>query len=303
MNISLTQFRAFIATVEYGTYTAAAGKLDVSQASVSEAVTRLEEELDVKLFVRSGRKMIPTNAGHHLFPHAKATLTRANEAVDAVSSLESLRGGVATFGMPRNAAYYGLAKIVNTFHHKYPAVRIRMVGMNSFDVAEAVATGDIEAGLVVLPVLTQGLRFEPLLEDEVLYASMTCRPKADKAEIDELVASGPVLYDAHSGWNDPTRHQLLMRCNALGISITPTIEVEQADSALSLVASGIGATIVSASLKRADRIPENVQTWSFREVFTESLALVTRENTHVSRATSALMKLVRESLMVPKPSV
>ncbi|MFC7402927.1 LysR family transcriptional regulator [Citricoccus sp. GCM10030269] len=291
--MTLTQLRAFLAALDKGTFTAAADELDVSQASISELIVRLESEIGAPLFVRASRRLVPTSAADELAVHARRTLRAAEDAVSAMRSITSLETGVATFGVSRNANFYGLANLVQEFHALHPGVRIRMVGLNSYAVAQSVNEGEAEAGLVILPVPFEGLRYEPLLTDEVFFATAGPRPSQGRAELEDLVEAGMVLYDAHSGWNDPTRRQLLDRAQGEGMRLEPIIEVEQADSALTLVSAGTGATIVSGSLVRAGRIPENVQVFPFREPLTETLALISRDDAPVSLATREIMDLTR----------
>lgn len=299
MSITLAQLRAFIRTLELGTFTAAADELDVTQASISELISRLEEQLGAILFIRGGRKLAPTPAALELQKHAWRALRATADAQNAIKSLNSLESGVASFGVPRNANYYGLSELVSTFHEAHPNVRVRMVGLNSHDVAEAVSAGSLEAGLVVLPVMASGLEYMPLFEDEVLFATGGKAPENGLATITDLTNSGLVLYDAHSSWVDPTRRQLLERAQAQGVLLDPIIEVEQVESALSLVAAGTGATLVSDSLRRKGKIPSGVDVYPFRESFTETIALIARNDSVVSLATQEIIRLVRKTIERP----
>ncbi len=294
--MTLAQFRAFIAAMELGTLTAAASELDVSQASVSELVGRLEAELGVALFVRGARRLVPTAAAEQLLPYARRSLSAAEDAAAAMRSLASLETGVATFGALRNANFYGLSGLVHRFHAAHPGVRVRMVGLNSHFVAQAVEAGELEAGLVVLPIASERLEIEPLVVDEVRFATAGAAPSGGAATLDDLLAGDLILYDAHSGWNDPTRRQLLDRAHAAGVRIEPTIEVEQVETALSLVAQGVGVTLVSGSIERSGALPDGVQTYPFAEPFEETIALVTRQGAPVSRATSIIADLAKRSI-------
>jgi DNA-binding transcriptional LysR family regulator len=299
MSITLAQLRAFVQTLELGTFTAAADELGVTQASISELIFRLEEYLGASLFVRGGRRLVPTPAAIELQKHAWRALQATEDAQHAIRALNSLESGVATFGVPRNANYYGLSELVSTFHVAHPNVKVRMVGLNSHDVADAVSAGNLEAGLVVLPVMASGLDYTPLFEDEVLYATSGKPPEEGLATVNDLTNAGLVLYDAHSSWVDPTRRQLQERAQAQGILLDPIIEVEQVESALSLVAAGIGATIVSDSIRRKGKIPTDVNVYPFQENFTETIALITRSDFEVSRATQEIIRLVRKTIERP----
>jgi hypothetical protein len=87
-------------------------------------------------------------------------------------------------------------------------VKVRLVGLNSVAVAESVAYGEIEAGLIVLPVVERGLHVRPLFRDEVFYVSAQRDPSRGPMTIEELAESKLVLYDAFAGWRDPTRRQI-----------------------------------------------------------------------------------------------
>src|SRR5215210_3266781 len=77
--VSLQQIRCFCAAVELGSFSAAAEALRVSQPAVAEQIRKLEQGLDVDLFVRAGRGVVPTEAGRAFAEHAAHSL-RAVEA-------------------------------------------------------------------------------------------------------------------------------------------------------------------------------------------------------------------------------
>ena len=61
--------------------------------------------------------------------------------------------------------------IVNEFRHRHPNVRVRLLGLNSAEVVEACAPGDVEAGMVALPIDDRGLDVRPVTRDEIVYVS------------------------------------------------------------------------------------------------------------------------------------
>ncbi|MEK8174976.1 LysR family transcriptional regulator [Streptomyces sp. M19] len=155
--MTLNQLRAFVEAEQLGSFTAAARAMNIAQASASELVRRLETELGAEVFARGSRTLTLTAAGQELLPYAQQALEATESGTRAVRSLNSLGGGTATFGVLRNADYYLLSNLVRLFHARYPSVRVRLVGQNSAETATAVATGRIEAGLVVLPIDDEGL--------------------------------------------------------------------------------------------------------------------------------------------------
>ncbi|ESP96162.1 LysR family transcriptional regulator [Streptomyces sp. CHA1] len=294
--MTLNQLKAFVEAQRLGSFTAAARSLDIAQASASELVRRLEAELDAELFVRGSRTLTLTAAGQELLPYAQEAVAAADGGVRAVHSLGSLGGGTATFGVLRNADYYLLANLVQMFHARYPAVRVRLVGQNSAETASAVAAGDLEAGLVVLPIDDEGLAVTPLMRDEVRYVSADRERTREPVTIEAFATAPLVLYDAHYGWKDPTRRQLAERAQLAGVGIDPLIELEHVEAALKLAAAGVGDTIASRAVIASPTFPAGLHTAPFADPLYDTIALVRRRGHPLSRATRELARLAEDTL-------
>lgn len=295
--MTLSQLRAFLAALDLGSFTAAAVFLDTTQASISELISRLEREIGMQLFTRGGRRLVPTAAAIELQPHATQSVTAINNGLEALQAMTSLQGGTCTFGVLRNAAYYDLSDLVQRFHRKYPQVKVRLIGLNSAFVAESVANGELEAGLVVLPIEESKLSVRPLFRDEVLYASTKRPVNQGPVTIEELAAAKLVLYDAFAGWKDPTRRQLLERARLRGIYLDPAIEVEHVETALNMVATGAGDTVVSSTIALGAAFPPGIDTVPFAEPLYDTVALVQRRGVSLSPATEKIAQLAEQTLL------
>lgn len=294
--MTITQLRAFLTALERGSFTAAAVELDSTQASVSELVARLERELGVRLFQRGGRRLVPTESALALRAHAERAVGAIHHGVEAMRALTALESGTCTFGVLRNAAYYELSDLLQRFHEQYPGVRVRLVGINSALVARSIAAGEIEAGLLVLPVDDAGLTIAPLMRDEVVYASARADAPAHPVTLAEVAAAKLVLYDAYAGWDDPTRRQLRERASAQGLLLEPAIEVENVETALGLVASGTADTIVSRSIAESPTFPAGIRVAPFAEPLHDTIALARREGAELSPAARRLADMAQEML-------
>jgi DNA-binding transcriptional LysR family regulator len=294
--LTLTQLRAFLVSLRTGSFTAAANELGMAQPSVSELVRRMEEEYSLTLFIRGGRRLVLTAAGEELRQYAETAVAAVDGGAQALSALRQLGGGTATFGLLRNANHYHLSDVLEEFHARYPAVRVRLVGQNSVDVAAAVAAGDLEAGLVVLPIESAGLQVEPLIKDEVLYASANPDRLRTTMTMEAFSAAPLILYDAHYGWRDPTRRQLVERAQLAGIKLEPMIEVEHVEAALRLVDRGVGDTIVCGAIAASAACPPGVDTVSFAEPLYDTIAFIQREAAVLSPATAELARMARQML-------
>src|SRR3954454_18530977 len=96
--MTLQQLRYFLAACQHGSFAAAADSLYIAQPSLADQVRRLEGELGVRLFVRSGRRLTLTEAGKTLQPHAENVLSSVEIAAASVADVRHLRGGTASLG-------------------------------------------------------------------------------------------------------------------------------------------------------------------------------------------------------------
>lgn len=289
--MTLTQLRAFLCAASLGSFTAAAEELGTTQPTISELVRKLEVEYGLALFVRGGRRLKLTTAGEELMPWAQRTVDGADGGVAALNALHGLTGGSVSVGVLRNAAHYFLPDLIERFRNEHPGVSLRLVGQNSAEVAAGVRSGAFEAGIVVLPVEDEGLEVTPLLRDEVLWVSRDPRSTAEPVTIDHVAACPLIVYDAHYGWNDPTRRQLAERAQANGVRLEPIIEVEMAGPALELVRRGVGETLVSSSIVANEAFPAELHTASFDPPLFDTIAVITRAHSTLTPAAAELMRL------------
>src|SRR3954447_5837320 len=258
--MTLQQLTYFLATAGHGSFSAAAESLHMAQPRLSEQIRRLEAELGVSLFARAGRRLELTEAGRLLLPHAERTLEAASEASESVREVRDVAGGTVAFGTFGSAHHYLLVGLVQEFRRRHPAVRVRVVGQNSAEVADAVRDGHLEAGLVVLPVDDRGLDVRPAMQEELLYLSAEprrgplCPPAAGRGgggepmTIEKLADAPLILYDARWGADDPMRRQLRERAQRAGVKLEPSIEVEYMTAALELAQRGLGDTVADRAI-------------------------------------------------------
>jgi DNA-binding transcriptional LysR family regulator len=293
--MTLQQLEYFLAAAEHRSFSAAAQALHMAQPSLSEQIRRLEAELGTPLFVRA-RRLALTEAGRLFLPEAERTLAAADAAIASVREVRELETGTATFGTFGQAPYYLLSDLVQDFRRRHPNVRVRLLGQNSSEVADAVRDGRIEGGLIVLPIDDRGLDITPAIDEELLYLSKDPERVKEPMTIERLAAAPLILYDARFGWDDPTRRQLAERAQRAGVTIEPVIEVEYVEAALDLAVRGLGDTIGTRRVAFRPGFRQRLHHASFDPPVVDTFAFITRRNAHLSPATRAFMELAAKRL-------
>jgi DNA-binding transcriptional LysR family regulator len=285
----MQQIRCFCAALELGSFTAAAETLRVSQPAVAEQIRKLEQALGTDLFVRARRGVVATDAGRAFAEHATRSLRAVEDAADSVGELTALRGGTVAIGIFGEPSAWTVDELVAAFLRRHPDVSVRLVGRNSSAIVEYVRRGELEAGVVLLPIDDDKLDVRPIVRDEVLYVSASPERTRQPATIERLAATPLVFYDAESADNDPIRRQLAERAQALGVQLQPKVEVELKDIALRLVAAGIGDTYLPSAYTHAPYYPHGLNTASFGPALYDTFAIITRAGARLSPGVRELL--------------
>ena len=295
--MTLQQLKYFLAAAEHGSFSAAAESLLLAQPSLSEQIRRLEAELGVALFTRAGRKLVLTEAGRTLRPHAERTLREAEDAAVSVRDVRELEGGTASFGTFGSAHHTLLSGLVEEFRQRYPNVRVRVIGQNSVEVADAIRDGELEAGLVALPIPDAGLDVRLAFREEIHYVSADQERVRKPMTIADIAAAPLILYDARWGAVDPLRRQLAERAQEAGVRLEPQIEVEYMTAALELTARGLGDTIAEPTVIVTRGYSQLLHSVSLDPPMFDTFAFVMRRNARLSPATRALMEVLERRIL------
>ena len=288
--LSLQQIRCFCAALELGSFTAAAEALRVSQPAVAEQVRKLELLLGTDLFVRAGRGVVATEAGRAFAEHAARSLRAVEDATDSVGEITALRSGTVAIGVFGEPSAWRLDELAAAFLRRHPDVSVRLVGPNSSAVAERVRNGELEAGIVLLPVDDSKLEARPIVRDEILYVSARPDRTREPATVEQLADTPLVFYDAESADRDPIRRQLADRAQAHGVRLQPKVEVELKDIALRLVAAGVGDTYLPSAFTHQPYYPEGLNTVSFGPPLYDTFAIITRPGARLSAGVRELLR-------------
>jgi LysR family transcriptional regulator, cyn operon transcriptional activator len=230
-------------------------------------------------------------------PYAERTIRAADEAAVAVDPVRNLTGGTVAFGTFSSAHHLLHADLVANFRALHPHVRLRLLGMNSVQVADAVRDGELEAGLVALPVDDRGLDVSSVAwVAEAVYLSVVRSRVRRRVTAQDLADADLILPEARWGDMDPTRRQILTLTQNAGVSLRPIVEVESPAVALELAQRGIGDTIISLPLAQVLGATNTLH-WSSLEIpLMETFGFITRRNASPSPAAAILIRLARELL-------
>lgn len=149
-SVSLPQIAAVITVVDYGSFTAAADILGISQPSLSRRIQSLEQSLGMPIFRAAGRTMQLTAAGRGIVPAGRRMLDElASINALGASTRELKTGSLRIAGLPSLIGSV-LPEYAGKFHQKHPGVHLEILSVQDHDeLVEAIRLGSADAAFGV----------------------------------------------------------------------------------------------------------------------------------------------------------
>ncbi len=150
--MDISNLNAFVAVADTGSFSIASEQLFLTQPAISKRVSALELELDVQLFDRIGRKVTLTEAGIALLSRARTILQQVEDSKRAIKNLSGHIAGKLSIGTSHHIGLHRLPPILRAFTHAHPEVELDLHFMDSEEACHAIEHGDLEIGIVTLPL-------------------------------------------------------------------------------------------------------------------------------------------------------
>lgn len=244
--MELTPLRYFRAIVAHGHMTRAARALGVSQPALSAMLRKLETELGTELLHRTGRGVTPTEAGQAFLEYADAAVRAVDHGTKTVRELVGLERGSIRVGGGATATTYLLPRVVSEVRSAHPGLRFYVREAGSSAVAQAVASGELDLGIVTLPlppVLQGDLITIPLITDEfrLIVPPGHTLARARSFRWKDLSGASLVAFEAGTA----VRETIDRAARAAGADLDIVMELRSIESIKSMVEAGIGVGLVS----------------------------------------------------------
>jgi hypothetical protein len=275
--MELRHLRYFIAIAEELSFSKAAVRLHISQPPLSQQILDLERELGVRLFDRGPRKVKLTHAGEAFLSEARATLSQAGKAALTAQRADRGEVGQLQIGYLTSATNASFAAIIRSFRRHHPHVALELQDMNEVDMLRGVRNGSLHAVLIRAVPEDDELAVQPMWTDTINVALPDSHPLVRRKVVsirdladESFVVLNPSIYPIASNC-------FMLTCREVGFIPRITQHASDYLSLLWLVASGLGITLVTESLRDLQR---NGMVWKpLRDVpKTARMLLVTRKD-------------------------
>ena len=296
--MDLKDFQYLIALAEEGSVSKAADRLYMSQSSLSQFLTQYENELGVKLFLRTSKGIRPTANGEVFIDHLRHLLYDYKQAKRELWDCEGMKGGRVTLGISSFRGQHTLPKILRLFAEQYPDVHVNVVEAHSLKLEDLLLEGKLDVAVVALPAAKLKNEAIPLTKDEVYLVAGADHPLGKRANprpdgVPWVSLKDAVQYPFVLSYHDTMlgtiarnlfqKHKLKYESEYDNISAAMAVEMAKA---------GVGLAFTYASCVDPD---DHLQLFRIEEkgVFLD-LGVARPSREFHSKATEALEAVVRE---------
>ena len=242
VDLEVRHLRLLAAIAEEESVTAAGKRLHLTQSALSHQLRDAESKLGTPLFLRLGKRMVPTAAGEKLLECARRVLQQLHEAESDVHSMNGGLQGLIRLSTECYTCYHWLPPVLQRFHSRFPKVDVKIDIATTSDPAQGLLTGKLDVVVMTSPPPNKNLYLSPLGEDELLLVMSPHHPLAKRRRImpQDLAQETLLIY--------PPREESTLINKVLrpaGIEPFRVMEVPLTEAIMELVAAQTGVGLMA----------------------------------------------------------
>lgn len=238
----LDLYRIFNAVSENKSFSKAAQELYMTQSAVSQAILRLERELEVPLFYRTSKGVKLTNEGNVLNEHVKSALGIINVGEDKILEFKTLKTGQLRIGVGDTITRYFLLPYLEKFHLRYPGIKLSILNGTTTEICDFIKSGKADVGICNLPIYEEHLEIIPCKEIQDIfvcgekYKNITEKP----ISLEHLMEMPLIFLEKKSNSRMFVENFLKKK----GLHLSPVFELGSYDLVLELTKINLGISCV-----------------------------------------------------------
>lgn len=301
MERNLNLYYIFYVVAKCGNISTAAGKLFISQPAISKSISKLEQNLDAALFLRSSRGVTLTPAGELLFKQVDAAFSAIRHGEEQLKKAGELGIGHLSIGVSTTLCRYVLLPYLQGFVHQNPHIKISISCQSSYQTIHALENGEIDIGLIGEPARPGKLHFVPLKEIQDIFVTTRTYLENLKKRMDiahfgshESVYSQATLILLDK--DNLTRQYVDKYLNSNIIENDRLIEVSTMDLLIEFAKTDLGvACVISDFVKNELGSGELIRLKSPMNIPKRKIGFACHENSSVNEAIERFLTFVQET--------
>jgi DNA-binding transcriptional LysR family regulator len=299
--MDLHHLKVFVSVYKNRSFSKASGQLHLTQPTVSDHIRSLEEELECRLFDRTGRAIIPTREAERLYPVASEVIEKVKDIKAAIGRMKEEIRGQLIIGASTIPGTYILPALASGFKKRYPDVSFQVVIEDSRRITDMVLGHELLVGVVGARMEQKKLDYQPLVDDELILAAL---PGLFKKAVTtgELVKVPFIMREEGSGTRKTMEKYLAQKGIHPGDMQVAAVLGSTA-SVREAIKAGLGASVISRLA-----VKEELESGVLEEIkikgleMKRSFEIITHKRRTLPRHYRAFLEYLREAKSTVSPS-
>ncbi|MFD2115906.1 LysR family transcriptional regulator [Paenibacillus yanchengensis] len=278
-------------------FSRAAEKLHIAQPSLSQQLSKLEQELGLLLFRRTTNSVEVTPAGQVFIERAQHIMDAVEQLKQEMDDLAQMKRGRLVIGTLPITGSHVLPLVLPAFGKKYPQIEVVLVEETTAKLEQLTISGGTDISFLSLPLIDNTLEWSPFLEEEIWLAV----PKSHKlANYKQPVALEMLQDEPFIGLKRGQGFRQITVDLCVKAGFTPKIVFESSniETIQSLVGGGMGIAFVPQMLARAARSEFAPVYLPLQSKPTRTLIIASRKGRYVSKAAEAFIQTLHETMQL-----
>lgn len=241
-------YRIFNIVSRNKSFSKAGQELFMTQSAVSQAIKKLENELEIQLFHRTSKGIVLTNEGRLLNEHIQSALGMINIAEGKILEFKTLTTGQLRIGVGDTITRFFLLPYLEEFHARYPGVKLNILNGTTTEICDFIKSGKVDVGICNLPIYDEHLEVIPCKEIQDIFVCGEKYKKLTSKSISlEYLMKMPLIFlEKKSNSRMFVENFFKKR----GFQVSPVFELGSYDLALEFAKSNLGISCVIKEFSR-----------------------------------------------------
>ncbi len=248
--MEMHQLEYVLAVAKYHNFTRAAEEVKTSQSSLSQQISKLEDELGASLFVRTTRSVELSPAGAEFVIHAERIMAEVVDARRCVYGYVSFEKGDLRVGIIPIAGHYRIPNLISSFKKNFPMVQLSLWERQCCELLDMLNNYDIDAAFVHQLCDNNHMHCIPLVTDYMVILTNKSHPLASKktVSLEELQDEDFIIPPPTSGYN----HDFQEACHKANFKPRIILTCSSVKTIIGLVREGIGIAALPSGVSFMD---------------------------------------------------
>lgn len=238
----LDSYRIFYVVSQNKSFSRAAQELYMTQSAISQAIMKLENELEIQLFYRTSKGIVLTNEGKLLSEHINSAMGIINVAEEKLFEFKKLRTGHLRIGVGDTISRYFLIPYLEEFHARYPGIKLNILNGTTTEICDFIKSGKADLGICNLPIYDDHLQVIPCkeIQDTFVCGEKFKRLTNEPISLDYLLKMPLIFLEKKSN----SRIYVEKFFKKRGFHISPVFELGSYDLVLEFAKINLGISCV-----------------------------------------------------------